>query len=175
MATDKPATSPEQVFQTNRVLHMTFVAAVFVYIAVAEIIRWGDSEFAERGGFVALGDEIWLVRGILVVVSGIQLVLTHTLYGDAFVRNTIRRSKDVTDETVIVSLQSTFIVRLALAESVAIYGLVLYMMNGERLDLYAFCAAALLNLLFIRPQRSEWEAIFREAAIEYPGVRSSPW
>jgi hypothetical protein len=64
---------------------------------------------------------------------------------------------------------------LAFTESVAIYGLVLYLMNGERIDLYGFCFAALVNFLLIRPQRTEWEETFRWAAIEHSGVRSSPW
>jgi len=97
------------------------------------------------------------------------------LFGGRFVRSAISKSDEVSDITICGALQTAFIQRLAFTESVAIYGLVLYLMNGERLDLYGFGMIALVNFVFIRPQRAEWEETFRWAAIEYSGVRSSPW
>jgi len=49
------------------------------------------------------------------------------------------------------------IVAMALCESIAIYGLVLFLLGGQRTDFYGFAALALLAFAWRFPRRSLWE------------------
>ena len=40
---------------------------------------------------------------------------------------------------------------MAMADSIAIYGLVLFIMSGQRMDFYLFAVPALLLMLMLRP------------------------
>ena len=168
-------TLPSQVFQTGVILQFTFGAAVVVYVIVGEVIRVAIDDFAPDG-FVNLGGGIWVLRGILGALSLCSLIASHFVFTDERqLRSGMPRGSVVEDATVAMQLQTAQVVRLALTESIAIYGLVLYLMNAERVDLYLFCGVALSNIILTRPTRERWESAYRTAALSHPGVSSVPW
>jgi hypothetical protein len=166
---------PAQVFQTLNILQSSFVAAVVIYVIVGEVMRLLISDFAPEG-FINWGSEIWVIRAVLAALSLYSIVASHFIFTDErMLTAALGKSTQVDDATIFTQLQTTQITRLALSESIAVYGLVLYVMNAERLDLYIFCGVALLNLILIRPRRDRWESAFRSAALTHPGISSSPW
>ena len=147
-----------------------------MYLVVGEVLRVADPEFASRGGFVNFGDEIWVIRAISVALAVTQLTLTHTLFSaNRGLDSEPRRRAAVDDSSLAVFLQARGLHRLAMSESVGVYGLTLYIMNAERFDLYAFCLIAFLNMMLVRPKREDWESAFRTQSIIHPTVSSSPW
>src|SRR5207302_758524 len=91
------------------------------------------------------------------------------------VRDLTRRQAPVNDAAVSMRLQAHQIRGLAVSNTTGVFGLTLYIMNAERLDLYMFCAVALLSWALTRPSREKWEAAFRSVAVGHPEVSSSPW
>jgi hypothetical protein len=155
-----------------QVLHLMFLAATPIYFLVGEMLRLQDNGF---GGFADLGGSIWIVRGILSVFAAVELVLALTVFNDRMIAKAISRSKDVTDRTVISALNSVQLNRLSFCAAISIFGLVLYLLNANRIDLYAFGVVGMLALLLVRPKRELWETTFRETSVKYPSVSSSPW
>lgn len=47
-------------------------------------------------------------------------------------------------------------VRIALADAIAVFGLVLFLLNGNLLHLLAFIGIAFVLLLLIFPRKAEW-------------------
>ena len=58
-----------------------------------------------------------------------------------------------------ITLQNAMISMTSFSTSITIYGLVLFLMRGNRLDAYPFMAAGLLLLLFFRPERGMLEKL----------------
>jgi hypothetical protein len=152
------------------------MAAIIIYFVTAEVIASQVEDF-RPGGFVDFGSAtIWAIRCAFIVTGLIGLAIANTLFSDErFAATTLNKAAEVTDSTLFAALQSAHIVRLAFTESIAIYGLNLFMMNGHRYDLYGFGFVALIVLIIGRPSRIRWEAIFRRVSIEHAGVSSSPW
>jgi hypothetical protein len=176
MRQGQPGLSPPAAFSALNVVHLAFVGAVIVYFVTGEIISSQVEDF-RPGGLVDLDSAmIWAVRGMLMVTGIGALILAHTYFSDeSFVPRVLSRQGDVDDAAVAAALQTAHVIRLALTEGVAIYGLTLFICNGHRYDLYGFGAVALLNLAVLRPGRDRWEVVYRDAALKYEGVSSSPW
>jgi hypothetical protein len=163
------------VFQTVVVLHFAYTGALFCYFIVGEVMK--ATVFPPEPAFVNLGSPtIWVLRGIFAATGAIGLVLSYTAFTDAStVPRVLKRKTEVDDGTIAAALQTAHILRLAYVEAIAIYGLLLFMLDGHRYDLYGFGMVALLNLIALRPTRDKWEETYRRAAPEYPGVSTVPW
>lgn len=168
--------SPSAVFSVLNVLHLVFVGAVIVYFVTGEMIAAQVEDF-RPGGLADLGSaSTWALRAVLVITGLGALILAHTFFSDgSFVPRMLSKRGDASDASIAATLQTAHIIRLALTEGVAIYGLTLFICAGHRYDLYGFGAVALLNLAVLRPSRDRWEATYRDAALKYEGVNSSPW
>lgn len=175
MRGDTPVASPAEMFHTATILQFSFTVAPVIYMTVGEVIRTTIDDFTQKG-FVNFGDEIWPIRGAFAALSLLGLVVSHTIYSDRrLVDRALKRSGEVTNATILMQLQTAQVLRLAWTESIAIFGLMLYVWSADRLDLYPFCLVALVNFILIRPRRDDWEATFRRVAAEHPAVNPSPW
>ena len=63
------------------------------------------------------------------------------------------------------------VVTFALSESVAIYGLVLFLMSGNAMNFYLFMFLSLFYFWFFYPKYQDWEAQLR--AQPSPGTQGS--
>jgi len=172
---------PEQVFKAVVVLHLAFTGAVIVYIIVGEVMDWSDPEF---DGYILTNDDggtKLLLRIVFGVMAFIQFVLAFTwLSGSGYVERALqsiskRANREPDGSSAAAALQTRHIHRVATLESIAVSGLILYILGGERIDLYGFCAVSMVGLLLIWPRRSEWEESYRTLARKYPGIPSNPW
>jgi len=66
-----------------------------------------------------------------------------------------RNQREPDAPTAAAALQASHIARIASLESIATFGLVLYFLGGERVDLYGFCAAAMIGLLLTWPRAAD--------------------
>jgi hypothetical protein len=167
-------TSPRQAYENMQTVHLMYLAAIGCYFRVGETLRFGVANFESRG-FADLGSSIWIVRGVLSVLAVVELFLGLAVFNDRMVAKVISRSKGVTDRTVWRALDGVRLGRPSFCGAISIFGLVLYLLNANRIDLYGFGAVSLLALLLVRPKRELWETTFRDMSIQYPGVSSSPW
>jgi hypothetical protein len=144
-----------------------------IYLVSCELIRSGVDDFAGKG-INDMDDGLgWALRGALLIWVVIVLALTRTLFSDdSMIPRLLKNEPEVNDMTLAGALQTAHIVRLAVTESIAIFGLVLYTQTGDRID-YVFLILTFLALLALRPNRDHWNQIYRQTSIEHPGVSSS--
>ncbi len=167
-------TTAQQVFQATRILHLSFVAASLMYVLVGEMIRLLVEDFS-GGGFIGLGDEIWLARAGIIAYALAFTFGSRLISDDSRIAAMVRQEGKADDVVIAQGLQTALILRLAFTEPIAIYGFMLYVMDGNRLDLYLFAAIAIVALFFFRPTREQWRTAYRDASHRYEGVSSDPW
>jgi hypothetical protein len=167
------APTPATAFQNTTTLHLAFMAACFMYLVVAEVIRLVVDDFAGKG-FNDMDDGLaWGLRAALLVGAVAVLALTRTVLSDeSVVPRILKNQAEVNDTTLAAALQSAHIIRLAATESIAIFGLVLYMQTGDRID-YVFLGLSFLPLLALRPTRDHWNEMYRSLSVTHSGVSSS--
>jgi hypothetical protein len=174
MTSGLPVATPKAALQAGQILTFAFATAPLIYILVGEVLRFSSDEFAPEG-FNSFGDAIWLVRAGLVVWLLVTSLVVHRLLTDErFVQGTLARETEPADGSVVAAIQAAMVLRFAVAESLAILALVVYVNNADRIE-YVFMALTSVQMLLLRPQREKWEATFRQAALEHPTISSSPW
>lgn len=117
---------------TLRLLWGAFVAAIFLYNVIARLIPANGDGVTDQLFFKIL---IGLSAVELVAVLGIQMRLGNSLPADL--------------TTVFVPKLFQF----ALAEAIAVSGLVIFFLDGNAYRLMIFSAAALVGLLIAYPKR----------------------
>jgi len=127
-------------FYINFIIWAAITGSVFVYILVAKS--------APVGGSIDIGDELGVLRYVLVAVSMVIFFVTmlvRKLFNSGvFDKGSAKNSLGAyTVHKIII---------YALNESVAIYGLVLYFMSGSDYDLYGFCILSLVYQVIAMPR-----------------------
>ena len=121
---------------------LAMISAVFVYAGVVELIKWQWAPFA---GFAQLPPRtVGLLKyaflGIAAAQYGIIKVVQKIL---------LARSVD--------NLPQAAVITFALCESVAVLGLVLFLLAGQGLDFYIFMVISLGFFYLFFPKYAQWE------------------
>ena len=167
-------TTAQQVFQATRILHLLFLAASLMYVLLGEMIRLLVEDFS-GGGFIGLGDEVWLARAGIIAYALAFTFGPRLISDDSRIASMVREDGKADDGVIAKGLQTALILRLAFAEAIATSGLMLYLVGGNRLDLYVSAAIAIVAFFFFRPTREQWQEAFQDASLRYEGVSSDPW
>jgi hypothetical protein len=171
---------PEQVFRSVVTLHLAFVFAAITYVVVGEVINWSDVEFE---GYVFSHDSgtKMVLRLVFLLIAVLDGILVFGVFGrDSYLEKLmLSRAKKLASEPdsadLVGALQQRQLSHDAWASMVACFGIILYVLGGERIDLYGFCVASIVALLLTWPRRSGWEDAFRTLSQRYPAVPSNPW
>lgn len=142
-------------YRTTFITGITIIASVFVYAAIVELIK---IRFAPFEGFSPF-PEIEILRYVFLGIAIVEFFLVR------FLRNLTLSGKTPIQRTSQESPLSSFIQRLAttsimiyaICESVAIYGLVLFLLAGSSLDFYAFMVLSLIYFAIYFPRYNQWE------------------
>ena len=143
---------------------LAMLFGVFVYAGIVEFISRSKAPFT---GYAPLpADDFSLLRLLLLGAGLVSLVLIPFLRRRILSAPVRTASPSGSDQAVAGRLMAVCVVSLALCESIAIYGLVLFLLNGARQEFYAFfclsLAAFMLN--FPRLERwQEWARIMKDA------------
>lgn len=134
------------------------IGSLLVYAVIAELIKESNAPFR---GFAQMPD-IALLRYALLAVAAVEFivipVLTRAMLSGAVPPRSASGQQHLPE---IKRLISSAIVTYALCESVAIYGLVLFLLNGDSSDLYLFIALSALFFAVYFPKYSRWEEWFK--------------
>jgi F0F1-type ATP synthase membrane subunit c/vacuolar-type H+-ATPase subunit K len=121
---------------------LAMIAAIFVYAGVVEYIKW---QWAPFQGFAKLPPETEsLLRYILLALAAGQYVIIKAVR-----KIVLAQSRE--------NLPQAAIVTFALCESVAIFGLVLFLLGGNTMDFYLFMVISLGFFYLFYPKYEEWE------------------
>ena len=127
---------------------LAMIASVFVYAGVVELIKWQLAPFA---GFARLDPR---TAGLLKYVF---LALAAAQYGIIKVVQKIMPAKSADN------LPQAAIITFALCESVAVLGLVLFLLAGNAMDFYIFMVISLGFFYLFFPKYEQWEEVVKAA------------
>ena len=135
-----PAKPPNE-----KLIWFAFLGAIFVYSIVAVIISQSGEGFEEGKGFVGLDGEMFSVLFYtLISLSIIQLIVL-------FKWNSKVEHKQV--EALPESKKNLFTIKYALADAMAVYGLTLFLMNGNFNHLILFSGLAVVGMFLSYPKK----------------------
>jgi len=143
-------------YRMTAVIGLVMIASLVVYAVVIELIKKQNAPF---GGFSPMPDVISTLRytllGVVVVeFFMIRLLNTLMLSGKAPLRSS---PTTIPFSPAVQRLVVASIVTYALCESVAIYGLVLFLIQGNTGDFYLFLAVSLFYFIVYFPRYGNWE------------------
>ena len=121
---------------------LAMIAAVFVYAGVVELIKWQMAPFA---GFAKLDPHT------VALLKYAFLALAAAQFGIIKVVPKIMPAKSVDN------LTRAAVITFALCESVAVLGLVLFLLAGNAMDFYIFMVISLGFFYLFFPKYEQWE------------------
>jgi F0F1-type ATP synthase membrane subunit c/vacuolar-type H+-ATPase subunit K len=121
---------------------LAMIAAVFVYAGVVEVIKW---QWAPFHGFAQLPPQTAnLLKYLFLALAVMQYAIIRVVQ-----KIVPARSPD--------NLPQAAIITFALCESVALLGLVLFLLCGNPLDFYVFMLISLGFFYLFYPKYAQWE------------------
>lgn len=142
---------------------LTIIPSVIFYAGLVEYLARSSPPFR---GFSPIGAEFFsklklLLLGVTAVTFVVIPIIRNRVLANApGARNASGdQLRELPDKLV-----SNTIISIALCESIAIYGLVLFFLNGARQEFYLFFLLSLVALIFHFPRFSRWEDWARSAA-----------
>jgi hypothetical protein len=127
---------------------LAMIAAVLVYAGVVELIKW---QWAPFHGFAQLPPQTAsLLRYIFLALAAAQFVI-------------IKLVQKIVPARSLDNLPQAAIITFALCETVAIFGLVLFLLNGDGLDFYVFMVISLGYFYLFFPKYEHWEQMVHAA------------
>jgi hypothetical protein len=137
------------------------VASILVVAFSASVVVFGVV-----GTFLAIGDRgpVPAVIPLAIISSAFFALVASVAYRRlSFQPIRLQRVYEASGEAGLANhLVRTTVVSAGLAESVAIFGLILGLMTGDTYYLYALCAIALLGVLSNFPRAGRWRTLRTE-------------
>lgn len=148
----------DRVYRVTAIVSVAMVVSAVFYAGIVEIL----SRSLPSGEPVAERETIDLLRQIFHGLALVQFLVLVWLRG---------RSGRADGEPLarLARLRTLTMIRLALAESIAIYGLVLFFMSRDTSDFYYLFLVSLLSFVLAFPRRDRWKEALRDAVRRGPG------
>ena len=133
-------------YRASLILHIVFLAAPLVYVGV--IVVLADREMLPR---YRQGETLrWLFPTLLAVAS-MGLLVSREFFARRGAVASVRRGQSVAE-----SLATAHVMRNAVNETIAVFGLLVYVLNADVWQAVPFIAVGFLALVRGRPNRTEW-------------------
>lgn len=156
-----PVNDLRKAYKTVSMIGVVMMMSLLVYAAVVEYIQ---KTYAPFTGFSPF-PEVGMLRNILLVVALAEVFMIRgikklVLSGKLPVQG---NAGATSMSPAVQRLFSSSIIIFALSESIAIYGLVLFLIAGNSSDFYTFMALSLISYVIYFPKFSQWEEWMKEA------------
>ncbi len=132
---------------------LAMIGSVFLYAVVVEVLKRTMAPFAGFGTIVP--SQVQTLKYIFVALA----------IGDFFLVKFIQK---ILGARSVQQLMQTAIITFALCESVAILGLVLFLLAGQAMDFYTFMFLSLFYFWFFFPKYQDWEARLQAQSSQGP-------
>ncbi len=147
MAKHQAAGSLEDMYRITIIICGALVFSVLIYAGVVEAIALGFIAFEEFS--FAPEDQTYQILKWALLIAAISMFPVALVVGKI-----ITGTKRAAPEQGLMTIA---IIQMAIAESTAIFGLVLFLVAGQRLDFYLFFIIALVYSAIFFPRLSKWE------------------
>lgn len=144
-------------YRITRFVQYVFMASVLVYVLVAwQLTVWVP---VASEGFVSLPEQtyVWVVA--VAVIIAVTLIVAQVVAAQRLTepRILLKRRRIRTLEELGYYLSQAQTLHTTLAESVAVLGVVLFLLNGRWVHMLPFAAVGLLMHLLYLPRWEDWE------------------
>jgi hypothetical protein len=149
-------------YKITVIIGVFMMSSLLVYAAVVELIK---KEFAPFAGFSPLpDDQVTMLRYALLGLAAVAFFLIRYLKR---VMPTPKSPSGISQiygqySPEVQKCMTVEIVTFALCESVAIYGLVLFLIQGNSMDFYVFLLLSLFYFAIYFPRFGTWEEFMKE-------------
>jgi hypothetical protein len=141
----------------------SLVCSVLIYAIVVEVIKKKDSPFS---GYAPLPDVIDILRYTMLGIAVAQYFLIRYINKAILSQRATMFSNRANAAVTKILTYSRLIVGpvivYALCESVAIYGLILFLIQGKSFDFYLFMIISLSYFAIFFPRYNRWESWIKE-------------
>lgn len=144
-------------FNVIRVIWLAMLASLGIYLIVSRLA--GDAIRQEVGNEDALD----LMRRILISISAALLI-----FMDVFRKRMMKPRPGMTAAVVVQRYSLMSLVSFAVAESIGIFGLVLYFLGDAEAYLYFLIAISALAMFYYRPRFGTLETLVAAAVTSPP-------
>jgi ABC-type sugar transport system permease subunit len=138
--TDPHEAELERSYRASLILHVVFLAAPLAYVAVIYALASNDMLPRYRAGETMR----WLIPTLLGVLS-VALIVTRGAQAS------LKRGQSVAE-----ALAAAHVMRSSINETIAVFGLLVYMLNADAWQSVPFIAIGFLALVRERPNKTEW-------------------
>lgn len=144
-------------YRMTAFIGLAMIASLVVYAVVVELIKKQNAPF---GGYSPMPPDVFsTLRYALMVVAAVEFFVIR-LMNKLMLSGKVPLQSSPTTVRFAPELQrlvSAAVVTFALCESVAIYGLVLFLIQGNSGDFYLFLVLSLLFFSTYFPRYGTWE------------------
>jgi F0F1-type ATP synthase membrane subunit c/vacuolar-type H+-ATPase subunit K len=148
-------------YRRTSIIGVAMLSTLFMYLVVAMAIQTTQDPFE---GFAALEDD-GLLRNIFLALSLFQVIAIKIIKNRVLSIASTATASAVggpTDPSRLATLLTkSSIMNFALAESIAVYGLVLFLLNGSSTDFYIFLGLSFLTFVMFFPKYEQWEEVLK--------------
>ncbi len=140
------------------IIWAAMLSSLVIYVVICHLL-----EDSLRSG-ITVGFSLTTLRNILLGVSVAELLVIHSIRRAMTAPGSGRRDsrskepRPLIDKRVFMArYMTTVMVTLAIAESIGVYGLVLFLLGGGFNTLYIFILLSALAMVAYRPNTEEFE------------------
>jgi hypothetical protein len=141
------------------IISFAFIFTLVIYAGLAEFFL-GDLDLGKGSS------DLSILRYIFMAVAAIEvfmmvIIKNRILSGETKIIQQPGPEKDTSkpnEGEFINRLRSAHIITYALCESIAIYGLILFMLGKDKTEFYAFLGVALFLMLVHFPKYEDWKS-----------------
>ena len=134
-----------------------FILWLAMFISLAVYVFVGHMVGEKVAIFLGEDSSLGMLRGILYGISIATLFLTK------YMRNLLLKSEkgsfqtgnQINQHPAVAKYIIAIVVSLALSESIGIYGLVLFLLGKNTVDLYSLITLSAVAMLYYRPKKEE--------------------
>ena len=166
---DQKAADFDTAFRLIRLIHLVFLLANPVYGVLGVLLKWFGVQ--PEGGFTRLPPSTYNVLLLAVSVTAIVMAIIALFIFPR--QNSVQKLRERTSissvEELGQALAAIHMARMAMANSIGVFGLVLFLLNGHLLHLFAFAGSAFVLMLMLVPNRLEWDAARKQLEYERDG------
>ena len=151
-----PSNDLRKAYRISAFIGLTMITSLIAYAVVVELIKKQNAPFS---GFAPLPDVIDTLRYALLSVVVVEFFMIRFLNKIMLSGKGQPQSSAATSPFApnVSRLVAASIVTYALCESVAIYGLVLFFIQGNSNDFYLFVGLSILSFVVYFPRYDNWE------------------
>lgn len=143
-------------FRTLRIIHLALCGSVLIYGVIAYLlIEYGTMP---EGGFASDFPNIDLLRTLIYLIAA-GCYVTIRIFKARFLAPEALRRRGGSAQYI----NTWYIVMYALAEAIAVYGFLLFMIAALLEDFLVLASFSLLTFYWLRPKEDEYHALVRQA------------